>query len=228
MKLTLLASVTASAMILAASQALAADYAAPAGPGYRPYVSVFGGASLLSQNPHATLTTPFYASADLLMKNPGYIIGGAVGIDWGNQVRTEIELSHARWTSDTARVTTTGAPFNTPAQSDASATYLLGNAWLDLNQGSMFTPYVGGGLGIGWANVNGGTDTIYATHFNASGLAFQLGAGIRVDLSDSISIDAGYRFKDIVGLNYNSDSLISLTDTSLASHNFQVGLTLKF
>ena len=230
MKISLLAGVAVAAMVLAAPIASSADVAAPAGPGYRPYVSLFGGASILTKNPHATLTTPFSASADLLMNSPGYIIGGAVGIDWGNQIRTEVELSHARWTSDTARVNITGSPFDTPAHSEASATYLLGNAWLDLTQGSTFTPYVGGGLGIGWTNVDGATDTPFASHYNSSGLAFQLGAGVRVDLSSNISIDAGYRFKDIVGLNYSPDANtgIVLTDTSLASHNFQVGLTLKF
>ena len=228
MKISLLVGVAAAAMILAAPLASSADLAAPAGHGYKPYVSLFGGASILTKNPNATLTTPFSASADALMNNPGYIIGGAVGIDWGNQVRTELELSHARWTSDTARVYISGTTFDTPAQSDVSATYLLGNAWLDLTQGSKLTPYIGGGLGIGWANVNAATDTPFVTHFNASGLAFQLGAGVRFDVSDNVSIDAGYRFKDIVGLNYSSDTPMALTDTSLASHNFQVGLTLKF
>ncbi len=230
MKKSLLTGVAVAALSLAAPQVSAADYTGPAGHSYRPYVSVFGGASVLTKNPHATISyDSSYASADALMNNPGYIIGGAVGVDWGNQLRTELELSHARWSSDTARVVITGGtPFDTPAHSDVSATYLLGNAWLDLSHGSMFTPYVGGGLGIGWANVNAATDTTFVTHFNASGLAFQLGAGVRFDVSDNVSIDAGYRFKDIVGLNYSSDTPMVLTDTSLASHNFQIGLTLKF
>ena len=46
--------------------------------------------------------------------------------------------------------------------------------------------------------------------------------------SDNVSIDAGYRFKDIVGLNYGSSGSDFTANTSLASHNFQVGLTLKF
>jgi opacity protein-like surface antigen len=42
-------------------------------------------------------------------------------------------------------------------------------------------------------------------------------------------IDAGYRYNAIVGLNYPAAfSYYNLSDTSLASHNFQVGLTYQF
>ena len=68
----------------------------------------------------------------------------------------------------------------------------------------MIMPYIRGGLGIGWANINAFTDQQPA-NFSASGLAFQIGAGLRFDLNENVSIDAGFRFKDIVGLSYSSD-----------------------
>ena len=219
MKITLLATVAVAALILAAPQASAG--------GYKPYVSVFGGASVLTKNPHGGSTGDPNYSFDYLMNNPGYIIGGAVGVDWGNQIRTEIELSHARWTSDkyhTSHNTFDGSSGTNPASTFQSATYLLGNAWYDLGYGSQITPYVGGGLGIGWAHIDQGGSYIW----DASGLAFQLGAGLRFNVSDHLSIDAGYRFKDIVGLNYGASGQYTITDTSLASHNFQIGLTYQF
>ena len=219
MKKSLLAGIAVSALLLAAPQASAG--------GYKPYVSVFGGASVLTKNPNIFSTSSSH-SFDLLMNNPGYIIGGAVGVDWGNQIRTEIELSHARWSSDKYDFhydTFDGTP-GLLGTSDMSATYLLGNAWYDIGQGSV-RPYVGGGLGIGWANINAFTDG-EPLNFNSTGLAFQLGAGVRFNVSDNLVIDAGYRFKDIVGLNYNSQFGNFVTDTSLASHNFQIGLTLQF
>lgn len=214
-------SVAAAALILTAPQASAG--------GYKPYVSLFGGASVLTKNPHIE-TSSGSTNFDLLMNNPGYIIGGTVGVDWGNQIRTEVELSHARWTSDRYHYSGTSYAGTLNGKSDVSATYLLGNAWLDLSHDSRITPYVGGGLGIGWANVNAFTDLRGGgDHFNSSGLAFQIGAGLRFNVSDSVTIDAGYRFKDIVGLNYNAAANGDvLTDTSLASHNFQIGLTFQF
>lgn len=219
MKKSLLAGIAVSALLLAAPQALAG--------GYKPYVSVFGGAAVLTKNPHFVIDS-VHATSDFIMNNPGYIIGGAVGLDWGNQVRTEIELSHGRWGSDHVHYTFDGTQKGTVGESsDLSATYLLGNTWLDLTHGSMITPYVGGGLGIGWARINAYPNN-QPINFTASGLAFQLGAGFRFDVSDNVSIDAGYRFKDIVGLDYVSSSSEFTADTSLASHNFQVGVTLKF
>ena len=226
MKFTFLAGVTASALILVASQALAADYVTPSGSGYKPYVSVFGGAAFLTKNPHTINTTSATTSVDVLMNNPGYIIGGAVGVDWGNQFRTEIELSHARWSSDKYQNLVSGAVTSTtPYSSVQSATYVLGNAWYDLTHDTQFTPYVGGGLGIGFARLDENNGSYV---YDATGLAFQLGAGVRFNISENVSIDAGYRFKDIVGLKYNASNGYLLTDTSLASHNFQVGLTLRF
>jgi opacity protein-like surface antigen len=220
MKVSLLAGVAVAALVLAAPQASAGTY--------KPYVSVFGGASLLSKDLHGTYNVGSQ-SFDILTNNPGYIIGGAVGVDWGNQIRTELELSHAHWTSDKYDYTiiTPNSFFEIATSSNMSATYLLGNAWLDIGNRSGISPYVGGGLGIGWANVNAFTNTVN-DQFSASGLAFQLGAGVRFNVNDSVSIDAGYRFKDIVGLSYNTAGNSTLTDTSLASHNFQIGLTYQF
>jgi opacity protein-like surface antigen len=227
MKVSLLASVAVAAMILAAPQASAG--------GYKPYVSVFGGAAVLTKNPHSTFTGPSSGSDDLLVNNPGYIIGGAFGVDWGNSIRTEIELSHARWGADKFHYYETfdgGLSGTGNTNGSVSATYLLGNAWVDLSHGSQITPYVGGGLGVGWANVSMFPGVSSQVEFSSSGFAFQLGAGVRFNVNDNLSIDAGYRFKDIIGLNYGSFAngpwTDTLTDTSLASHNFQIGLTYSF
>jgi opacity protein-like surface antigen len=220
MKKSLLIGVGLTALILAAPEASA--------KAYKPYVSVFGGAAILAQNPHIE-TSGHYRSYDLLVNNPGYIIGGAVGIDWNNQIRTELELSHARWGSNKYFYYGDGSG-TYPGTSDVSATYLLGNIWYDLNHGARVTPYIGGGAGIGWANVNAFTDDKSPDHFSATGLAFQIGAGIRFAVNDRLSVDAGYRFKDIVGLNYPPDSGNGdvLTDTSLAAHTFQIGFSYQF
>ena len=228
MKTSLLAGVAAAALILAAPQASAA--------GYKPYVSVFGGGAWLTQNPNIySSDLPYWYNTELKINNPGYIIGGAVGVDWGNQLRTEIELSHAAWSSDKSVISGEGFdPYTTTDGSSVNATYLLGNVWYDLAQGSKVAPYVGGGLGIGWAHIN---SSDIDSQFSASGLAFQVGAGVRFHLSDRALIDVGYRFKDIVGLNYtDSDGGTeksmgngeTIVEKSLAAHTFQIGLTYEF
>ncbi len=226
-KAALLMAVSAATLSLAAPPASASEY--------HPYVSLFGGASLLTQNPHIPETVGSI-SFDPLMNNPAYLFGGAVGVEWNKQFRAELELSHAAWTSKQFSVRspigrvgnkrTFGTTFNTGA-SDMSATYLLGNLWLDLSHDSIITPYVGGGFGIGWANVNALTAS-NNLRFSSSGAAIQLGGGLRFNASRHVAIDVGYRFKDLIGLNYGAIAPFVLSNTSLASHNFQIGLTYQF
>jgi opacity protein-like surface antigen len=220
MKKSLLAGIAVSALLLAAPEASAG--------GYKPYVSVFGGAAVLTKNPHFTYTGFTSGTFDMLVNNPGYIIGGAVGVEWENNLRTELELSHGHWASNKTHYSSFDGSGTNAQDGSVSATYLLGNAWLDLGRGSQITPYVGGGVGVGWANVS----PFQNVSFSATGFAFQLGAGVRFNLSDKLTLDAGYRFKDIIGLNYPSYVLgpfsDTLKDTSLSSHNFQIGLTYSF
>jgi opacity protein-like surface antigen len=218
----LMFSVAVSAMGLISSQASAADAVDPI-TGLPMYVSVFGGASFL--NP---VKTDFYGSQYTVKSKTGYILGGAIGVKWNDMIRSEIELSHSSWTAK-SYASSAGGPFNR-ASGNISATYLLGNVWLDWNNDSAMTPYVGGGLGVAWADADtsffGNT---YGYGPGEAGLAFQLGAGVKYDVTESIAIDVGYRFKGVKGIDFDdNDGSGVYEDADLNSHNVQVGLTFSF
>jgi len=225
MKTLLLAGVAAAALTLTAPMASAGDF--------KPYVSVFGGGSWLTQDMRTTYTGYSTGGASYSTKG-GYIIGGAVGVEWANMLRSELELSHAVWNLNQVHYHTSDGNIGTiPGHGNVNATYLLGNLWVDFHNSSRFTPYVGGGLGLGWV----GMDSGYAnfTQSNAPSFAFQLGAGVNFAVNEHVSIDLGYRYKDIVGLSFNPGTNYQaggftdfLQNTSLASHNVQVGVTFKF
>ena len=234
-KVGLLAAVAMAALTLAAPQASAGDY-----PNY---VSVFGGLSVLNKgiglnhaNYHAPVTCTQYAASctpasgynvnypGLLNNNAGYLLGIAVGTHHNDAVRVEAELSHAAWLDKAVKFANSGA---IPATGEASATYLLGNVWFDLHNSSAFTPYAGGGVGVGWAHVafNG----IDFSQTGAPSFAFQIGGGVKYDIDAHWAIDAGYRFKGITGLNLtSSDASYTMTDTSLYAHNVQIGISYNF
>ena len=221
MKTSLLAGIAISAFILA-SQASAADYIAPSETSFMPYVSVFAGASFPND-----VNTTRYGTVDLSQGlSTGYLIGAAVGVDWGNVVRTEIEVSHNHWNGDA--LSTGGVP-NTGFSSDVSATYLLGNVWLDWKNDSAFTPYIGGGLGVAFVNFD---QTISGNHGYAGNdtvLAYQLGAGVNFALSQQLSLDVGYRYKGTANFDiHDGDGSPDFVNAHLGSHNVQVGLTYKF
>jgi opacity protein-like surface antigen len=92
---------------------------------------------------------------------------------------------------------------------EISTTTVLGNAYVDFANDTMFTPYIGAGVGYGWVNGKGVSDK--------SGLALGAAAGVSVDLTTNLAIDVGYRFRDI---------MVSGSDTK--EHQATVGMRFKF
>jgi opacity protein-like surface antigen len=216
-RFTLLACVSLTAVTLSSQMAAAEDF--------KPYVSLFGGASLL--NPVNTVTpgnTPYSVKT-----NTGYLIGGAVGLKWNDMLRTELELSHGSNNANSYNIK--GGAFN-PASGLISATYLLGNVWLDIPTQTAFTPYIGGGLGVGWATADvsyNGNISGYGSNASGGALAYQVGAGVKYNVSQNIDLDIGYRFKGLGKTNFNDrDGTGFYNQATLNSHNIQVGLTFSF
>jgi opacity protein-like surface antigen len=126
----------------------------------------------------------------------GFVGGGGIGYQWNDNFRTDLT---ADWAGhyDVAP----GATLNT--------TTVLGNAYFDFKNSSMFTPYVGAGLGYGWA-----TGTGIASD---KGLAAGLAAGVSVDMTSNLALDVGYRFRDI---------MVSGADPK--EHQVTAGIRFKF
>jgi opacity protein-like surface antigen len=123
----------------------------------------------------------------------GYYIGEAMGYDFG-AIRIEKELSwrttkfdydhlFAETTKDRSRV-------------DVSVLSLMANAWYDIDTGTRFTPYIGGGAGVAQVtaiatntqpDIKGSTDIV-------TGFAYQVGAGVDYSLTENIIVGLGYRY----------------------------------
>jgi opacity protein-like surface antigen len=214
-KTVLLASVALVAVAFISTSANAADAMAPAKSAF--YVSVFGGASLLND-----VSGVYNSTVNIVGRfNTGYLLGGAIGAHISDHFRAEVELSHSSWGLKDASIY--GGPFM-PASGTANATYLMGNLWYDFSNGSAFTPYVGGGLGAAWSNLQVNAGPVSSTSTN---LAFQIGVGAKYAISDNIDLDIGYRFKDVQNVNWTEPSG-TLAGVGLVSHNIQAGITFNF
>ncbi len=82
-----------------------------------------------------------------------------------------------------------------------SFTSVLGNVYFDFDMDSSFSPYIGAGAGYGW---DSGDD----------GFAYALMAGVGFDLSDHLTLDIGYRYRDM--------------DSGPESHEVLGGLRFEF
>lgn len=144
-----------------------------------------------------------------------FAFGGALGYDFGT-VRAELQVDYNRNDIDGltlerfngAAVTLTPADIadicdyleadncsgsgNTIRVEGSRARQLsaLANVWFDIPVGDSVVPYIGGGAGIGGFEVDGE---------GKAGFAWQLGAGVGFDLSESIVVSLDYRRRQVKG-----------------------------
>lgn len=114
--------------------------------------------------------------------------------------------------------------------------FLLLSAYYDIDTGTQFTPYLGGGVGLVRVTNTFVDDClcIYATQTRLAPAA-QLGAGVKVALTDLLALDLGYRYKtaDGVGLSQTDSGIDFLgaygsrveTSGIIGVHTLQAGLT---
>lgn len=198
---------------------------------YHPYIGLFGGLDFL---PNIAATDPFGFPPFIPILGPGSVhskvgdfAGAVIGVDLNDSWRVEAELS--RSFNGIENFTFNNGNVNTYSSGGINQTYALANAWYGFRNQSAFVPYLGGGFGLGWADGNLGSA---ARATAPAALAFQVGAGVTYKISDRFSIDVGYRFKAMTGLNAtvttSSGSPAHLDQTTIGSHNFQIGATLRF
>lgn len=215
-----------AASFFGAASSLAADIDTP--KTYHPYIEFFGGLGIL---PGISGTDGLFFPGPVAGKvnsKVGDFAGIAVGAALKQNWRVEAELSRSY--NGIENFTFNNGGVNTYDGGGVNQTYALANVWYDFRNQSAFVPYLGGGIGAGWANGSldlGGGLSIDAT--SPVALAFQVGAGVVYDVNENFSIDVGYRFKAMTGLNPSvSPSAYSVDQNNIASHNFQIGAVLHF
>ncbi len=127
---------------------------------------------------------------ELEYDNPGWMANVAVGYRMSPMWRGELELGHGR--IDTDRITGNGSSAGISAE--LAVTTLTANAFFDIPVSRWgFTPYVGGGIGFAYSEVDssrttfggttvtrGGNDEIDLVAFGEAGLSFGLQSGLEL------------------------------------------------
>jgi len=154
----------------------------------------------------------------------GWLLGAAVGTHVFDSLRAEVEVYGARRDVNGASEGLASIDLDGTVTTAA----LLGNLWVDFDTGSGFTPYIGGGLGVGYIHAEspGLLPAVDPLDADGVGLAYQLGAGVQVDVADNIALDLGYRFKGI-SAEISGDGTEDVV-ANAGSHVVQVGLSFGF
>ena len=123
--------------------------------------------------------------------------GAGLGYRFNDYLRADVRYSRA-------------GKFKIGGGTDLTASSVLGNIYFDLPlQDWPLRPYLGAGLGFGWAKFSPGA--------NDSGLAAAFMAGVSFDITPNLAVDAGYRFHDIM-----------VSGSDITDHQLLVGMRYQF
>jgi opacity protein-like surface antigen len=183
------------------------------------YVSVFGGLTKTLDN-HFMYSRSSYI-ADY---KSGFTVGAAVGGNINDNLRGELELSFVK--SDIKQFNDDGGP-EAGSGGDVNTYYLLTNLWRDIDVGGV-KPYFGGGLGMAVVDANINVEGDEPNVDTTMALAGQLGAGVRFDLTDQLTLDAGYRLKATLAAFTSGTNGGDHTMSTYYTHVGQVGVSWKF
>ena len=167
------------------------------------YASLGGGFSSYQKLDFAAIP------AGLVPTDSGFIDAG-IGCQVMDWARLEGELGYR---FDSA-IKDKGNTFSGKLQSFTG----FANLWLEpLDFGTGAKPYIGGGIGFASHKLKaGGFNNDWSTKF-----AWQVGAGVGFELIENLSIDLGYRFK-----NLGAPASTGFGD--LYAHELRVGLRFRF
>ena len=177
------------------------------------------------------------------------VFGGALAVGYNFApkfnvpVRTEVEFairSNSSHSKD-ARASGQGWRERIDVEHTINISTLFFNAYYDIDTGTPFTPYLGGGLGMafkhakisadvsrteaGMTGSGGESKSKYDTTF-----AWNLGAGVAYAITENVSADLGYRF---IHTGYSSLKMGSGADrvkvgSSPYIHEFYLGARFTF
>lgn len=162
----------------------------------------------------------------------GYNLSVALGYGFNPNgligVRVEGELGYTSFDIDSHNVRGIGSFSGGDATGDADTLYGMANGYLDYNLGSI-TPFVSAGLGYARLDLSnqGVTPTGVVMNDSGSGLAWQVGAGAAFAVTNSVTVDLGYRYFNVQDVGLTAVDGTS-TDVDLESHQINLGIRKAF
>lgn len=167
------------------------------------------------------------------------IIGAGVGYRFNQHVRADVTLGYRGGYEVDTGFSTSGVTAN--FKGDVSALTGMANVYVDVAKMGMFTPYVGGGIGFSRNKVD---DVAVRTNASVNGtlqgdtetsFAWQLSAGVGIEVAPKWTIDVGYRYMDM-GEAKSGDTItvggVSATGATskgdLRAHEIQASIRYQF
>lgn len=169
-------------------------------------------------------------------------LGLALGMDLGYYydlpVRLELEYAYrskAKFGEGPSAVYSDGLTYTASHNFEVKAHSVMVNAFYDFNNQSVFTPYIGGGLGLAYlstdyhSRISNGLSGAINTSNNDWNFAWNVGGGVTYHFSDSMALDLGYRYVDLGSAGSGSSSVNNYVGSSSLDYTaHEIGLALRF
>lgn len=201
------------ALLATAAVALLPFTAGAADRGF--YLDLHGGVNWLTDSDFDTAGT-----SNELDFDTGWAVGTAVGYQYGNGFRSEIELTYR--TNDVDGLNGVGT------NGDVKAWNLFLNGYWDFRNSSRWTPYVGAGLGWAWVDFDSvGPVGLSQVDDNDGNFAVQGIAGITFQATSNVDLFADYRYLTAFDQDLTNNGGASV-DADYDSHTVMAGLRIHF
>ncbi len=163
-------------------------------------------------------------------------VGVAIGYNWrkhGVSLRTEFEyLTRGNFGYTSIPVLASpGAPIGLTSKIGSQT--LFANVFYDFHNATLFTPFLGGGIGVA---INKSTMTLNAIGspvFDTfetidTRFAWNIGTGVAVPITEILLLELSYRYTDLGGAVWSTGGLFELTTNSLHANEFLLAARLQF
>ncbi|MEO1014883.1 MAG: P44/Msp2 family outer membrane protein [Pseudomonadota bacterium] len=183
--------------------------------------------------------------------NTGFATSGAVGFAYRSGFRSELEVSYQEANVDAhtgvsaagidlsaedAGVLITGsnnigvnvADLVADGQGELNALYVMANVYYDFKIAGRVTPYVGGGVGVAFANVDYVPSGVSIIEDDQTAFAYQLMAGLTVPVAPRVDAFVGYRYRATEDLDARADLFVADFEIENRASQAEAGFRVRF
>ena len=181
----------------------------------------------------------------------GWTVNGAVGRDYGF-FRGEIEVAYQTndvgthtgvsaggidLTSEDAAVLISGQATNlgvsvgdlvAAGEGDVRTIFIMANLIAEFDNASRFTPYAGGGAGVGFVNVDYAPSATTIIDDDTTAFAYQFMAGVSYEFSPVTELFAGYRYRATTDAEVDASLFAAEFDVENRASIVEAGVRVRF
>lgn len=157
------------------------------------------------------------------------LVGGGFGFKILPFIRTDLTVAYRTGYEIDTSNGIAGQGAGVRLHGDVTSLTGMLNAYYDFPEFGRFQPYIGGGIGVAYNQVDtvsGGGVTLRGE--DTTEFAWQAGLGVAISILPGIALDVGYHYVDLGTLKTRESGSSAATSSDLSAHEVTAGLRIGF